>query len=121
MGEDKKVAIKNIELRADWLSWRYDVPKEDVLKALLRTQASIDETLGDCKLFTRVTFRPSLETTMLYLKPQVALRLFLSEDMSKISDWLEHTEKLFGQQVDHSRGVEELCSWEYDSYILPPL
>ena len=64
-----------------------------------------------------MSFEPSLEKALLFLRPKVAMKLFLNENMEEIRLWLVQTEKLFGILVIETHSIEDLCAMK-DLYAL---
>ena len=55
---------------------------------------------------------------MLYLKPKLALILFLNVDMAEIKRWLRRTRRMLRQHLHCRLSAEELCRWEAESHFL---
>ncbi|MFH1892362.1 MAG: hypothetical protein ABIK83_06725 [Candidatus Zixiibacteriota bacterium] len=110
--------IVNLQVRAEWLAWRYELDKERILKVLERVDVNIESTvMGD--FFAYLSFDPSLEDALFYLRPQVALKFFETADLADIRKWLQLTESLLRRQVNEHWWLEEQCWWEAEKTLFP--
>lgn len=96
---------RELNLRAEWIASHYDLCKDDILKAFEKTKV-MEDGQEDCG-FIYLKFEPSLEEALQYLKPNVAIRAFLTMDRSVLSRWLNRTSKIFTPIVDRKLYMEE--------------
>lgn len=79
------------------LAWENVLDQKKVLRALRRIEKkyviNLDDNEGNPN--ERFYTQPSLETAFRFLKPNVALELFLHGDHNEIEVWLNHTHSIF--------------------------
>ena len=112
----KQFEQRDVERRAQWLAWKHGADKQRVMRALLRTEIRVDTELST-DISTFLEFTPSLERALLYLRSEVALRLFERGAMDSIVEWLERTEQLAGSCVESRPTINDLCDWEAEVHI----
>lgn len=103
--------IGTLLYRARWIAWIYDLDQYRVLKVLEGVEISLDIENSD-QAFTRYIFKPSLEETLLYLRPQVAMRWFESGKYDEITTWLEMTTPLLLPHRGLNRSIEGIVGME---------
>ncbi len=118
MLETKTVTKADLEQRACWLAWRYNLDEKRILECLRRTKVEIEHVVSD-GLFSYLSFDPSLEKALLYSRPEVALKVFETANLDDIRKWLTMMDELAGKLIHDWPGNEELCRWEAESYLLP--
>ena len=114
----QKIENSDLKMRAGWLAWKHGLDEKRILAALKRTRVTIDYELPH-DFFKYLKFEPSLETALLYWRPEVALKLFEKGDIEQISKLLELTIQIAGGFVNNNHSIEEQCRWEAESYLLP--
>ena len=110
--------LTELETRAHWLAWRYEIDEKRVLNALKRLEVKIESVI-EVDLFAYLQFDPSLEEALFYLRPEAALKLYETADLEDIRRWLELTQSLLGRHVHDRPWVEELCRWNAEQHLLP--
>lgn len=107
------VREREIEDRAEWLARLYQVPSDEVVKALKRASSVVV-----CRIKTGIVtswkFDPSLEEAFGYLYPDVALELFSRIDVKQISIVLEILKQLkFSRRIPAD--LEEIIRLKFEA------
>ena len=114
----KRPNESDLKHRARWLAQRYDLDEGEVLKALKRLPVKVETFIRDME-FPYLKFDPSLEEALSFAKPKVVLETFLNGDVKKLAVLVKLQKELVGNDLKEWPGVEELCRWEAESYLLP--
>lgn len=118
MSEIYKFRKPGMQTRAELLAWQFDICPKRVFKILSRCKTKRVGILSTqhCDF---LTFSPSLEKALLYLRPEIALKAFEKGEFSLIEDAITALESLVGQNK-WDISIEELCHWKAESELYGP-
>ena len=99
---------QHVAIRARWLSRKYKLAEQRVIKILDRTviregvvqSDDPQDQLHTSDLVYHLKFKPSLEDALLYLRPDVAMKVLESADLEQVEEWLQATHRLARKLVD---------------------
>jgi hypothetical protein len=117
MQAKEKIEQDELQQRASWISWKYGIDEDKILSILSRLNVKVDGALRDGS-FRYLSFVPSLEEALEYLRPDIAVRIFESEDLAKIKKLLDGSRALLSKHVNNSHSIEEQCRWETESHFM---
>ena len=118
MEQTFQVTDDDLIIRAQLYELYYEIPMEvalQILKRLTVVEAIPHEYLEN----TYIEFEPNFEEALRFFTPRVAIGLFNSADLNFISEILKTLRIIADNSARPMVGIEQMCRWEVEKYMLP--